>query len=333
VFHILRTLIDHPAVFLGGPREGSERLDIRQGRLRLQFATTTDGALAPSFDLLGIHLLADEVAAALRDGRHLVHLHRPEGSGPQILLAELSAEGAALVSALAAAPTSFPPEAHDALAQRLESLQEAMDIEFPSHWTRTIGPAQARPVARLELLASGALRVRLAVRPVKHGTVFAPGEGPALMLEGQGRDRHGARRDHQQERRAAHALGERLGLAAGEELEPWCWRVAEGDGALDLVATLGQLSDEVEVEWVDDARLLSLGSVGRRDMRLHVADRRDWFGVEGGVEVRGQVVPLAVLLAAIREQRRYVRVGPHGFVRIEETLRRALASADGTLFE
>ena len=33
-----------------------------------------------------------------------------------------------------------------------------MDIEFPSQWTRTIAPADGRLIARLELLASGALR-------------------------------------------------------------------------------------------------------------------------------------------------------------------------------
>ena len=99
------------------------------------------------------------------------------------------------MQALALAPARFPPEAHDALAARLEALQETVDIEFPSQWTRTIAPADGRLIVRLELLASGAVQVRLGVRPVKLGPVFAPGEGPALVLEGQGRERHGARRD------------------------------------------------------------------------------------------------------------------------------------------
>ncbi len=63
-------------------------------------------------------------------------------------------------------------------------------------------------------------------------------------------------------------------------------------------------------------------------MRMKVADKRDWFAVEGGAEVDGEVVPLAMLLAAIREGRRYVPVGARGFVRIEETLREALARAE-----
>jgi superfamily II DNA or RNA helicase len=347
VFGILRALIDHPAVFLDGARDGS-RLDLRQGRLRLRFVTAADGSLAPQFELLGLALLASEVALGLHDDAHLMHLHRPEGAPPQVLLAQLTPQAAAVVRALALAPATFPPEAHDALAARLEPLQETVDMEFPSQWTRSISPADARPIVRLELLASGALQVRLGVRPVKLGPVFAPGDGPALVLEGRGAERHGARRDHDAEREAGQALARTLGLGGGDSPEddgPWCWRVAEGDAALHLVATLAELGGGVQVEWADDDPLVSMGSVGRRDMRMKVTDQQDWFAVEGGAEVpvrpRGklkgkaakELVPLAVLLAAIREGRRYVPVGARGFVRIEETLRAALARAEAGVFE
>ena len=71
------------------------------------------------------------------------------------------------------------------------------------------------------------------------------------MLEGQGRDRHGVRRDRQAERQAGHALAERLGLgrAATETGARWCWRVSEGDPALHLVATLKDLGERGDVEW------------------------------------------------------------------------------------
>jgi superfamily II DNA or RNA helicase len=328
-FGILRALIDHPAVFFEDQRQG--RLDIRQGRLRLRFASGAHGALAAQFELLGVTLLAPEVDRALRDEQHLIYVHRPAG-GTQILLAQLSPQAAAVVRALSTAPAQFPPESHDALATRLEPLQESMDIEFPSQWTRTIAPADARPVARLELLASGAVQIQLGVRPVKLGPVFPPGEGPGLVLEGQGRDRHGARRDLHAERQGGHALVERLGLGGGEETGPWCWRVSEGDPALHLVATLQDLGDEVVVEWADEG-LRALGALGRGDMRLKVADKRDWFAIEGGAEVAGEVVPLAVLLAAIREGRRYVLVGKRGFARIEQALREALERAEGAVFE
>ena len=295
------------------------------------------------------------MAAALRDDRHIILLHRSQGDDgadddrarPRVLLAEVGAQGAVLVRALALAPVSFPPEAHDALAVRLEPLQETVDVELPSHWTRTIGPADARLIARLELLSSGALDLRLGVRPAKLGPVFLPGEGPALLLEGQGRDRHGVRRDHAGERQAGHALAEQLGLPGGAgpdgaETAPWCWRVGGGDPALHLIATLKELAGAADaavlVEWADDARLDDFGSVGRRDVRMKVADRHDWFAVEGGAKIRGgagrgQSVPLSDLLAAIREGRRYVPVGARGFVRIEQSLREALARAEAATFE
>jgi superfamily II DNA or RNA helicase len=347
VFGILRALIDHPAVFLAGPREEA-RVDLRQGRLRLKFATAADGGLTPHFDLLDQTLLPGETDQALRDDRHLMHVHRPDGAPPQVLLAQITPQAAAVVRALALAPARFPPEAHDALAARLEGLQETVDMEFPSRWTRSIAPADERILVRLELVGAGAVQVRLGVRPVQLGPVFAPGEGPALVLEGRGRDRHGARRDLPAERQAGHALCETLGLSGGDEEGPWCWRVGGGDRALHLVATLADLTeqgDAVAVEWADDNALIALGSVGTRDMRMKVADRQDWFAVEGGAHVpsraRGkrklkevpETVPLSVLLAAIREGHRYAAVGARGFVRIEEALRAALARADGAVFE
>ena len=152
---MLRALIDHPAVFFDGAgsagRRGAERLDIRQGRLRLRFAGGRDGALTPQLELVGVTLLPPEVAAALRDDRHVVILHgrdqddAGDGGAPRVLLAEVSPEAAAVVRALALAPVSFPPEAHDALAARLEPLQESVDIELPAQWTRTIGPGRCAP--------------------------------------------------------------------------------------------------------------------------------------------------------------------------------------------
>jgi superfamily II DNA or RNA helicase len=346
VFGVLRALIDHPAVTLAGQRDG-DRLEIRHGRLRLRFADAGSGALAPHFDLLGCALAPAQAALALRDDRHLIYVYRPDGTPeapearigaprrPQVLLSRLEPGAVALVRALASAPARFPAEAHDALATRLEALQETLDVEFPSQWTRTIAPADGRIVVWLQLLASGALEVRLGVRPVPLGSLWPPGEGPTLVLEGQGDGRHGVRRDRPRERQAALALAETLQLTGepGEASDPWCWRVEPGDPALHVVATLKELEDGTQVEWADDQRLLSMGSVGRGDMRMKVADRRDWFAVEGGARVGDEVVPLSELFAAIREGRRYVAVGARGFARIEETLRAALVHAEAALFE
>ena len=163
VFGVLRALIDHPAVTLAGQRDG-DRLEIRHGRLRLRFADAGGGALEPHFDLLGCALTASQAALALRDDRHLIHVYSPDGTPeapearigvprrPQVLLSRLEPQAVALVRALASAPARFPVEAHDALATRLEGLQETLDVEFPSQWTRTIAPPTREPSCRCSCL-------------------------------------------------------------------------------------------------------------------------------------------------------------------------------------
>jgi superfamily II DNA or RNA helicase len=388
VFGILRALVDHPGLLIegavasdGGPRgEASESLgedrpftisatsragqegrpDIRLGRLRLRFVSSADGSLSPLFSLLDQAWSPPDVRPLIREGAYIIHVRRPAHAAPQVYLAEVEADTLAVIEALAVAPR-FPPEAHDALARRLEVLQEKVEIEFPSSWTKTITEAPTRLLARLDLLASGALRLSLGVRPLTHGAVYLPGEGPALILEGEGPTRHGVRRDRGAERQAALALCERLGLGAtdggqpanglpGGLGQPWTWRVTEGDPAFHVVATLEELSAEVTVEWSGDGRIGYRGSVGLGAMRLKVADRKDWFGLEGGATLEGEkpsalgkgsksrkakdaaagppLVPLADLFAAIREGRRYVAVQGHGFARLEETLREALQKAE-----
>lgn len=339
VFGVLQALADHPAVFLHDDSVGTGRtLAIRQGRLRLRFATAAGGQVAPYFELGGSTLEPAAAAAALADDRHLLWLREETEGAAELLLALLDPRAATLIRAFALVPTSYPPEAHDALAARLEPLQEVLDIEFPSTWTRTIAPADARLVVRLERLAAGALAVRLGVRPVVNGAVFAPGEGPALLLDGRGSARHGLRRDIAAEREAARRLGEQLGLDAGVQEEPWLWRLP-GEAALAAVFVLAEMGEQVVVEWANDDALVALGTARGGDLRLRVVDHNDWFELDGEVRPRPRrgapskaaPVPLATLLAAIREERRYVPVGPRGFLRIEETLRRALAGVEAQL--
>ena len=86
------------------------------------------------------------------------------------------------------------------------------------------------------------------------------------------------------------------------------------------------------VEWREPDRRLVLSGVAKtKELRVRVTDRRDWFGVEGEVEVDGQAVTLAALLEAVRSGRRYVRVGPGKFAEIEEDLRRRVEQAGDVL--
>jgi SNF2 family DNA or RNA helicase len=57
----------------------------------------------------------------------------------------------------------------------------------------------------------------------------------------------------------------------------------------------------------------------------------DWFGITGGIETDGEEIPLAVLLEAVRQGRRYVRLTDNRFAQITSELQQRLKAADRLL--
>jgi len=403
IFGTLLALQDHPRVFWEGST--TQRLSIRQGHLRLRFehldgkSAEAGTSLRTFFQLLDVRLTPTALARALTPGDQVILLERetyqssgvrelaedagdPDGRGPvqEILLSKLTKAASTLVRALAEAPADFPPESHDALLTRLQTLQAELDIEFPAEWTRQTKALPPCTTVRLQLLASDALRIHFVVRPVPGGPAWPPGEGPRLVVDGVDQDRWGLQRSFPEERQAAHDLAHKLGLDTGEAVEEegaWSWRVAPGEPALDLLVDLERVQKDankeatqthsespwMQVEWADDERMLSISSAGQSDLQLKVTDSEDWFGVEGGAKLKSEnkarkrkaskkankkagtnsaqseeqaeedVVPLAALLAAVREGRRYVKVTAGRFVLLEERLRKALTEAEPFLIE
>jgi SNF2 family DNA or RNA helicase len=111
----------------------------------------------------------------------------------------------------------------------------------------------------------------------------------------------------------------------------WTFTLEEPE-ALDLLALIRTMGDRVVVEWPAPGRRIVLaGTATTKALRVRVTDRRDWFGVEGEVDVDGHAVPLAVLLEAARTGRRFVRVSPGKFAEIEDELRRRVIQADDVI--
>src|SRR5205085_10139532 len=80
---------------------------------------------------------------------------------------------------------------------------------------------------------------------------------------------------------------------------------------------------DVEVEWpAGRERRVHRAAVGALGFR--VSQGRDWFGLDGKVEVNGLEVSLVDLLAAWRGGRRFVRVGERDWLHLSEELRARL---------
>ncbi len=213
---------------------------------------------------------------------------------------------------------------------------------------------------------AGALRVALRAAPLSDGPLCDPGFGPEVWYALADGDPVHATRDLAGERRAAGALWAALADVAGStvDFEPegaalddderrWVTTLHDLDAALDVVGWLRLAAEDspaelgdgaaatehpwqgLDVRW-DTEQLRVTGQATARNLKVALAEGRDWFGVRAELHVDGAVIPLSQLLAAARDAQRYVQVAGGGWVKVEEGLRRRLsavasASAEGRL--
>ena len=75
------------------------------------------------------------------------------------------------------------------------------------------------------------------------------------------------------------------------------------------------------------------GEITPGALKVQIDDRKDWFGLSGSINVDGRDIPLAELLAAVRDQRSLVQVGDRQFAKISEAFRKRLQQLGDVLIE
>jgi superfamily II DNA or RNA helicase len=320
----LGALIGHPRVYFGG--SGATPAQLSRARLEVQLEPAGD-ELTMTFSLGERRFTAAELGALAGAGHDLIAVDPDTAS---VVLATLDAPSLALLRAAERHPARFPRESHDALLAGLGRLQESVALTLPPALAGEPVAADGRLLLRLTPLDPLGLSVEALVRPVEGGPAFQPGQGPETVFHARGGQRFAALRDRAAEISTAAALLERLAPSHGEAFG-FSFQLHE-EAALDLVAALPALGEAVVVEWPEPERRLSLaGQASRKELRVRISADRDWFGVEGEVEVDGARIPLAELLAAVRRGRRYLQLGPGRFALIEEELRRRARAVDDVL--
>jgi hypothetical protein len=308
-------------------RARSVPISIRKVRLALTVETVSDGFCLR----LGLGAVTVEPGALLeaaKDGRHVVWLDAEQG---RCLLALLTPEAKALLSAMASFPVTLPAEAVTELVDRLPRVQAAMDVHLPEAVRGERVEPPGTVLCRIEPLPEAGLRLDMAVRTMADGPVFPPGEGPPEVLGTHDGRRLHALRALAAERERAARLAEALGLDDATKAGDWRWDVADDGRALEILGKLRELGELAELEW--PAGEIRVDRAGRGSLKVQVHKRRDWFGAEGGIEIDGEQVPLAELLAAVRAGRRYVKLGGRRFAALEDELRERLAALDDVAFD
>ncbi len=318
VAEALVALIGHPRVFVEGALD--RPIEIRQGRLGLR-VNEEDGGVHLCAAIAGHPIGAEHLAS---DGDFVAALDREHGT---CWLAEANPRVRSLVRAFASSGGEhLPEEALPALLERLPALEHVVEVALPERLLGARVDADACPVVRLRALPGDALAISICVRPHPEGTAFAPGEGPERVSGLRASQRALAVRDLAGERSQAEAVRRELGELAGAGNE-WALEVADLERALDCMAALRRLSEAgaARLEW--EGERLELSRPARStDLSMRVRDRKDWFGLEGALEIDGERLGLAVVLDAVRRGQRYLRLEGRRFLALEGRLRERLSA-------
>jgi superfamily II DNA or RNA helicase len=240
---------------------------------------------------------------------------------PCVTLVSVPPEARALLATLREYGTRLPASARSPLLASLGGLEAAFPLSLPQSLEATeVEPARGL-LLRLRPVSEEAVEGQVLVRPLPEGAPYPPGEGAPVVRGQRGRQRVMVRRALEAERAEADALLERLGLPTGVH------RFAREDAAstLALLEALEPLADSsVRVEWEERPWKVSQWADMSR-LKVRVERGRDWFGVEGGAQVDGERVELALLMEAVRKGHRYARLGPGRWLRLTDELRERLA--------
>src|SRR3954470_3819664 len=224
-----------------------------------------------------------------------------------------------LLAATSRFGATFPREALPGLVGALPRLESAAQVELPDNLAGEEVPAAARPVLRMSSLGPGAL-LEVRVEPLAGGPLFVPGHGAPRSAAFDGSRRRFALRDFDRELAASSALVAELGLDLGAATEPYAFALEPGEASVETLRRVHHLAQGgIGVEW-NLPRPKFTSPADLRKLSLRIAKKRDWFGLEGEVQVDGRRVELAALLEAARSRRRWVQLGPADYAELSEEL-------------
>ena len=319
-------LIGHPHVMID-----SRPAVVRRGRLGLSMEEHETGwHMIPVLDE---RPLANFAARSIFGSTYLVAF---DAARHELVVAKTTQKLIAFCTTLVNEPTVIPPEAQPEFLKRLPALEARMPIGLPASLKGELVEASDRISLRIHPVTPAGATIDFRVTPAPAGMTFVPGDGPVEVFGKQeviGTQQHvrvRVERNLDAETNRATLLSEELFLKRFTQTEPFAWKIEHDDDVLDLLDVLrARPENDPVVVWPEDGdvrRMTMLGEVSASSLKVEIKDQHDWFGLSGTIELGGQKFPLATLLAALRDGRRYVSLGKGQFASIAQAFRDRLAS-------
>lgn len=200
-----------------------------------------------------------------------------------------------------------------------------LEIQLPESLA---GPEQPlEPKIELHLSPRGKEGMQVALRVACDSTVDqpVPGVEPERLRIATPAGRFQLLRALDEEASRADEIAEQLQLDMLVNESAYTWIAVSPDDALDLLQRIERLGDAAPtVCWPKSQPLQIVGEITPQRLQVKLTSGRDWFGVDGVAELDGLEIPLAELLTALRQGRRFVPIGDGQFALISEALRQRL---------
>lgn len=213
------------------------------------------------------------------------------------------------------------------LLERLQPLSESVNVKLPTALAKK-KKVRTQPVLRLRFFSDSTLRCGLRVRDGQR--LERPGEGNLTRYESTDKGLLRQERDAMAEVDQCREILTQFDIDPKHKLDAWDWGFRDSVDAFDFLATLGARGDELGIEPVWDEESVEpvnvLGSITPANVRVSVERKKDWFGIEGGVEIGGAKFSLPELLAAVDNEPAsgFTELRPGMWAKISQRLRKRL---------
>jgi superfamily II DNA or RNA helicase len=264
-------------------------------------------------------------------GKSALLLFSPERS--MLLVHRATGDQLRILSSLSRLP-SVGAEHFDALVKHAAALQSMINVVLPEEVAGPLVKTESKAVLLLRSRKDGRLDYGLRVRDGE-GVLRKLGRG--VLIKTGKRDGQPVQwqRDFDDEQDTFRKLQAWLELPEGFDEGT----LSDMDQIFGIFEKLQSSPHDTEVLWDESSEkpIRVLGTVTAQNVRVGIAQKRDWFSLQGECQVGDESIEISSLLEGLRAtasdsiQGNYVRVGDQGWVRISDRLKANLRKLDDSV--
>ncbi|MEM9136683.1 MAG: SNF2-related protein, partial [Cyanobacteria bacterium P01_F01_bin.42] len=222
-----------------------------------------------------------------------------------------------------------PLEAKERVLEAINSISQLVtvqsDIGVGNEAIAEV-PSSATPYLQLFPLNEG-LNIKLLMRPFDQmGPYFAPGKGGKTVIAEIEGTRTLTNRDLEAESTRAQQVVDSCAVLQEIPPENHEWILDNPEDCLEVLLAAQSLEGQVVIEWPEGQSFKLKPQVDLANLNLSLMRQRDWFVVNGEVELDAeQVINLQQLMALLKDAKgRFLPLGKGQFLALTDTFRKRL---------